>query len=87
MVAGAVGIGLGTYLVTHKTEDMAGGQSCEPHLQPHAIPEGVVAFSVGGAALLSGAILFYVNRPGRTEVSLAPSIGPGIGGAVLRGSF
>ena len=87
MVAGAVGIGLGTYLVTHKTEDMVNGQSCDPHLEPHAIPEGVVAFSVGGAALLTGAILFYVNRPGRTEVSLAPSVAPGGGGAVLRGTF
>ncbi len=88
MLAGAVGVGLGTWLVTYKTQDMVDGQLCDPHLQDHAIPEGAVAFSVGGAALLSGAVLFYLNRPGRNEVSLAPSLLPGEGGgAVLHGRF
>jgi hypothetical protein len=88
MLAGAVGVGLGTWLVTYKTQDMVDGQLCDPHLQAHAIPEAAVAFSVGGAALLSGAVLFYLNRPGRNEVSLAPSLVPGEGGgAVLHGRF
>ncbi len=87
MVAGAAGIGIGTWLVTYKTQDMVNGQYCDPHLQPHAIPWAVVAFSAGGVALVSGAVLFYLNRPGRSEVSLAPSVAPGGGGAVLRGSF
>ena len=87
MLAGAVGAGIGTYLVTHTTQDMVNGQLCDPHLLPHAVPEAVAAFSVGGALLLTGAVLFYANWPGRTEVSLAPSVGPGGGGAVLRGTF
>jgi hypothetical protein len=54
---------------------------------PHAIPEAAVAFSLGGVALLSGAILFYAKWPGRAEVSLAPSVVPGGGGSVLRAAF
>jgi hypothetical protein len=87
MVAGAVGVGIGTYLVTYKTQDMVNGQLCDPHLLPHAIPEAAAAFSVGGAMLLTGMVLFYANWPHRAEVSLAPSIVPGGGGTVLRGSF
>jgi hypothetical protein len=89
MVIGAAGVGLGTWLVTDKTTVMPDGQICEPHLREHAIPEAAVAFSVGGVALITGAVLFYVNRPGRTEITLAPSVMPGGGGggAVLRGSF
>ena|SRR5450432_3935546 len=87
MVAGAAGVGIGTWLVTDKTREMPDGRLCEPHLRPHAIPEAAVAFSVGGVALISGVVLFYVNRPGRTEVSLTPTVMPGGGGAVLRGSF
>ena len=88
MVIGAAGVGLGTWLVTDKTTVMPDGQICEPHLREHAIPEAAVAFSVGGVALITGAVLFYVNRPGRTGIGLAPSVMPGGGGgAVLRGSF
>jgi hypothetical protein len=86
-VAGAAGIGIGTWLVTSKTRTMDNGQLCDPRLRPHAIPEGVVAFSAGGVALISGIVLYYVNRPGRTEVSLAPTVVPGGGGAMLSGSF
>ena len=87
MVAGAAGVGIGTWLVTSKTTEMADGRICEPHLRDHAIPEAAAAFSVGGVALISGAVLFYLNRPGRTEVSLTPSMVPGGGGAVLSGRF
>jgi hypothetical protein len=73
--------------VTYKTQDMANGQLCEPHLQAHAIPEAAVAFSVGGVALLSGAALFLVNWPRHAELSLAPSVLPNGGGTVLRGRF
>ena len=88
MIIGAAGVGLGTWLVTDKITQMPNGQICEPHLRPHAIPESAVAFSVGGVALISGAVLFYVNRPGRTETALAPALMPGGGaGAILRGTF
>ncbi|MGH7435630.1 MAG: hypothetical protein ACRENE_08140, partial [Polyangiaceae bacterium] len=87
MLAGAVGVGLGTYLVTYKTQDMVNGQLCDPHLLPHAIPEAAAAFSVGGALLLTGAVVFYANWPRRAEVALAPSLVPGGGGTVLRGTF
>jgi hypothetical protein len=88
MVAGAVGIGIGTWLITTKTQDvMPNGQLCDPHLRPGAIPESATAFAAGGAAVLSGIILYYVNRPGRNEVSLAPAYVPGGGGAMFRGSF
>ncbi len=88
MVAGAVGIGIGTWLITTKTQDvMPNGKLCDPHLRQGAIPESAAAFSAGGAAVISGIILYYVNRPGRNEVSLAPAYVPGGGGAMLRGSF
>jgi hypothetical protein len=88
MLAGAAGIGIGTWLVTDKTREvMPNGQLCEPHLRKDAIPGAAVAFSAGGLAVVSGIVLYYVNRPGRTEVSLTPSLVPGGGGAVLRGSF
>jgi hypothetical protein len=87
MVVGAAGVGIGTWLVTDKTTLMPDGQICEPHLRPHAIPEAAVAFSVGGVALISGAVLFYVNRAGRREVALRPAVIPGGGGAIVTGSF
>jgi len=87
MIAGAAGVGVGTWLVTTKVQDMVDGVACDPHLRAHAIPEAVALFSAGGVALVSGVVLFYVNRPGRTEVSLSPSVVPGGAGAVLRGSF
>jgi hypothetical protein len=88
MVAGAAGIGIGTFLVTSKVRPvMPDGTLCDPHLRPHAIPEAILAFAAGGVALVSGGILYYVNRPGRWEVSLAPSVLPGGGGALLTGAF
>jgi hypothetical protein len=87
MLAGAVGVGIGTYLVSYKTQDMVNGQLCDPHLLPHAVPEAAVAFSVGGALLLTGVVLFYANWPHKTELALAPSVVPGGGGTVLRGTF
>jgi serine/threonine-protein kinase len=88
MLIGAAGVGLGTWLVTDKITEMPDGQICEPHLRPHAIPEAAAAFSVGGVALITGAVLFYVNRSGRTETAIAPAVMPGGGGgAVLRGTF
>lgn len=87
MTAGVVGVGVGTYLATYKTRDMDNGQLCEPHLLPHAIPEAAVAFSVGGLALVTGAVLFVTHWPGRAEISLGPTVLPGGGGSVLRGTF
>jgi len=88
MVVGAAGVGVGTWLVTTKTQEvMPDGTLCDPRLRPHAVPEAVAAFSAGGVALLSGAILFYVNRAGRTEVAVTPTVLPGGGGAVLSGHF
>jgi hypothetical protein len=88
MIIGAAGVGLGTFLVTDKITQMPDGRVCEPHLRPHAIPEAAVAFSVGGVALISGAVLFYVNRSSHIETAISPTIMPGGGGgAVLRGTF
>jgi hypothetical protein len=88
MVAGLAGVGIGTWLVTDKVTEMPDGQVCEPHLRPNAVPEAAVGFSLGGIALISGAVLFYVNRAGRSEVAVSPTVMPGGGGgAVLRGSF
>ncbi len=89
MIAGAAGVGIATWLVSSKVQDMMpNGQVCDPHLRAHAIPEAVVGFSAGGVALISGAVLFYVNRPGHTEVALSPTMVPGGGGgAVLTGRF
>jgi hypothetical protein len=87
MIAGVAGLGLGTWLATDKVTEMVDGQLGAPHLRPGAVPDAVAAFSVGGIALISGAVLFYVNRPGRTEVAVAPTMLPGGGGAALSGSF
>ena len=87
VVAGAAGIGLGTWFVTSKTRDMDNGQLCEPHLRPGAIPIAAVAFSAGGIALISGITVYYLHRPGRAEVSLAPTVVPGGAGASLRATF
>jgi hypothetical protein len=88
MLAGAAGLGVGAWFVTDKTREvMPDGKLCDPRLRPGAIPAAAVAFSAGGLALISGAILYYVHRPGRTEVSLAPSVTPGGGGAVFRTTF
>jgi hypothetical protein len=87
VVAGAVGIGLGSYLITHKVRDMGVGGSCQPHLPDGALPGAIVAFSAGGVAVISGAVLYYINRPHRTEMAVTPTVLPGGGGAVLQGSF
>jgi len=87
VVAGAAGIGLGTWFVTSKTRQMDNGELCEPHLRPGAIPIAAVAFSAGGIALVSGITLYYLHRPGRAEVSLAPTVVPGGAGALLRATF
>ena len=60
------------------------GSLCRPYLLPGAIPEAATAFSAGGVAVLSGILLYYVNRPGRNEVSFSPAFAPGGGGAMLR---
>jgi hypothetical protein len=88
MVAGAIGIGIGTWLVTSKERDeMPDGQLCDPHLRDGAVPGAIIAYSAGGVALVSGIVLYYVNRPGRNEVSLTPAYVPGGGGAILRATF
>jgi hypothetical protein len=87
MVAGAISVGIGTWLVTSKVRDMDNGQLCEPHLRDGAVPGAIVAYSAGGLALVSGIVLYYVNRPGRNEVSLTPAYVPGGGGATLRATF
>jgi hypothetical protein len=87
VVAGALGIGIGTFFVTSKTRVMDDGQLCEPHLRAGAIPIAAVAFSAGGIALISGITLYYLHRPGRAEVSLAPAVIPGGAGAMFRAAF
>jgi hypothetical protein len=54
----------------------------------------VVSYTVGGAAILTGLVLVYVNRPHpyRVEatdhpVAVAPMLGPQIAGVMLQGSF
>ena len=86
-VLGAAGVGVGTWLLTSKVREMDNGQLCEPHLRPHAVPEGVTAIATGGVALIAGVVVYYINRPSRTEVSLAPAAFPGGGGAVLHAAF
>ena len=58
-----------------------------PSLRAGAVPEAAAAFSAGGLAVASGIVLYYVNRPGRNEVSFSPAFLPGGGGAMLRGRF
>jgi hypothetical protein len=87
MVAGAAGIGVGTWFITSKTRDMENGQLCEPHLHPGAVPAAAIAFSAGGLALVSGITIFYIHRPGRAEVAVSTMATPGGAGAVLRAAF
>jgi tetratricopeptide (TPR) repeat protein len=48
-----------------------------------------VSFSVGGAAIVAGGLLYYFGWSAGTEspVALAPMVAPGSGGAVLYGRF
>jgi tetratricopeptide (TPR) repeat protein len=48
-----------------------------------------VSFSVGGAAIVAGGLLYYLGWSAGTEapVALAPMVAPGTGGAVLCGHF
>jgi hypothetical protein len=80
-------VGIGTYLITHKVRDPGVGGSCDPRLPDGAVPGAVVAFSAGGVAIVSGAVLYFLNRPHHTEMAVAPTVLPGGGGAVLQGSF
>jgi hypothetical protein len=86
-VAGGAGIGIGSWLLTSKTRETENGVTCEPHLRPHAVPIGVTAVTAGGLAVVSGVVLYLLNRPGHTELSMAPSLMPGGGGAAVRGTF
>ncbi len=87
IVAGAAGIGVGTFFVTSKTRDMDNGQLCDPRLRPGAVPAAAIAFSLGGIALVSGITVYYIHRPGRPEVAVSTMATPGGAGAVLRGTF
>jgi hypothetical protein len=87
ILVGAAGVGIGTWFVTSKTRDMDNGQLCEPHLRPGAIPAATVAFAAGGVALISGVTLYYVHRPGRSELSVTTAALPGGAGAVFRTTF
>jgi len=88
VVAGAAGIGIGTWLLTDKVRDlMPNGQLCDPRLRAHAIPEGIVALSAGGVAVISGVSLYYVSRPHHAGIALSPAIVPSGAGALLSGSF
>jgi tetratricopeptide (TPR) repeat protein len=48
-----------------------------------------VSFSVGGAAIVAGGLLYYLGWSAGAEapVALAPMVAPGTGGAVLHGHF
>ncbi len=45
---------------------MVNGQLCDPHLQPHAIPEAVVAFSADGGAV--GSVCTGSSNSALTEI-------------------
>ncbi len=54
----------------------------------------VSAFVVGGAAVATGAVMLYLNRPRRVHldssgqrIGVAPVVAPGMAGAVLTGEF
>jgi hypothetical protein len=87
ILAGAAGVGIGTWLVTSKTRDMVNGQLCDPRLRPGAVPEAVVAFSAGGLALIGGVTLYYFHRPGRPELSVGTLAMPGGAAASFRTTF
>jgi hypothetical protein len=48
-----------------------------------------VSFSVGGAAIVAGGLLYYFGWSAGAEapVALAPMVAPSTGGAVLSGRF
>jgi tetratricopeptide (TPR) repeat protein len=46
-----------------------------------------VGYGVGGAAVVTAVILLATGRDAPKSVALAPTVGPGIAGAVLSGSF
>ena len=59
---------------------------------------GLVSYGLAGAALVTGGVLAYLNRrvtypgtaerrPGSQGTSIAPLVGPGLGGALVTGRF
>jgi hypothetical protein len=50
---------------------------------------GWVSYGVGGAALVTGGVLYYLGLRERSSASLtvAPTVGPGMAGALVGGTF
>jgi hypothetical protein len=46
-----------------------------------------VGYGVGGAAIVTAVILLATGKDASQSVALAPTVGPGIAGAALSGSF
>jgi hypothetical protein len=102
-VAGiAVGGVFGAMTISEKNKQVdACGSACSPaaHAQgatdhSNALTDGTistVAFIAGGALLVGGAVLFFTAAPSSQQPTtgfvVAPSVGPGGGGVLLRGDF
>jgi hypothetical protein len=87
---GAAGIGTGAAFLALKNQSMTtGAPSGAPEVDERATATSIVAFSVGGAALL-GAVVVFLTTPhssGASGLTVAPTMYAGGEGLSVAGSF
>jgi hypothetical protein len=87
---GLVGLGLGTFFVVKKNQAMSQGNLCDPPAVDKAASlDAAVAFTAGGLALASAAILFVTLplRPSAAGITVVPAPLAGGGTLVAVGRF
>jgi serine/threonine-protein kinase len=96
--AGIVALGLGTYFGLH-AKSLSDQQKSLTEWDPNLVSDGkaanrnaIISFTVGGAALATGGILYYQGaRAGRSaekaSVTVAPTVSPDGPGLVVVGLF
>ena len=88
---GGVGLELGgvfAYLASSDYSDVE--KKYDPGKQSQGkkyVTAEVVSFCVGGAAIAAGAVLYLTGRSASRSVVVAPTVGPGLAGAALSGTF
>jgi len=88
---GGVGLVLGgvfAYLASSDYSDVE--KKYDPGKQSQGkkyVTAEVVSFCVGGAAIAAGAVLYLTGRSASRSVVVAPTVGPGLAGAALSGTF
>jgi hypothetical protein len=84
MVAGALGVGVGIGLVVRKPQPVAMDMAWQTR---ETQKPGFAVLAVGGAALVTGIVLFVLGRRQQTRTNVGPVAGGGTYGLVWSGRF